>query len=329
MTNKFVPVLLLAVLPAMSLAQALNPGDEGGAATQVLLRAKSKEAAMPSANSIRIEVNGHPVPVAGLAPVQPGNTQVALLIDEGLSRSAGIQLRDLRRFATSLPPATELFVGYMSNGRVIPAVLFTTDHARAAKVIRVPNSLPGQSASPYFCLSDFVKNWPTDDGGHIDLTRALAPGTPLKARFVLMLTNGVDPYNGSVSLLNQNSPYVESAARDAQRAGVPVYSIYYSDAEMRSGAASFSGQSYLAQIAEETGGRSFNQGSINPVSLTPYLDEFREAVSDTYIATFPAGAESSTHDRLARLKVSTSVKGLKLSHPDAVMPGNLESTVQR
>ncbi len=42
-----------------------------------------------------------------------------------------------------------------------------------------------------------------------------------------MLTNGVDPYNGSDRISNQDSPYVAQSVTDAQRAGVSVSSIYY------------------------------------------------------------------------------------------------------
>ena len=80
----------------------------------------------------------------------------------------------------------ELLVGYMSNGRVAVEVPFTADHASAAAKIRLPLGMPGVSASPYFCLSDFVKRWPgtaSDDG-------VVIHG---KARFVIMITNGVDP----------------------------------------------------------------------------------------------------------------------------------------
>ena len=67
-----------------------------------------------------------------------------------------------------------------------------------------------------------------------------------KARFIMVLTNGVDPYNGSISVMNQDSPYVDTAIHDAQRAGVAVYAIYFGDAGIRGGAADNSGQDYLA-----------------------------------------------------------------------------------
>ncbi len=141
----------------------------------------------------------------------------------------------------------------------------------------------------------------------------------------MMITNGVDPYNGSVSITNQNSPYVLAAIADSQRAGVSVSSIYYSDRGLRGGNASFSGQSYLQQVADGTGGVSYYQGTINPVSLKPFLSQFQHSISETYIATFGADAAAGGRDHLVRLKVSTSVPKLKLRHPEAVRPGNRES----
>ena len=65
-----------------------------------------------------------------------------------------------------------------------------------------------------------------------------------------MITNGVDPYNGSTSVMNQDSPYVDAAVADAQRAGVAVYAIYFGDAGIRGASADNSGQNYLAQLTQ-------------------------------------------------------------------------------
>ena len=133
-----------------------------------------------------------------------------------------------------------------------------------------------------------------------------------------MITNGVDPYNGSTSITNQDSPYVNTAILDAQRAGVPVYSIYFTDAGFR-GRGTFSGQSYLSQVAENTGGISYYLGTGNPVSLAPFLNQFKGALAETYIATFPVEANKKT----VSLKIATSAPKTKLRGPDQVRPGTI------
>jgi hypothetical protein len=313
---------LLALALLTTTAATLHAQQEGPTSTQVLVALDSRAPVTPAPANLTVKVDNRATPLLNLAPVPPSGAQIAILIDDGLRRSISQQLNDLRTFVTSLPAPTEVFIGYMQNGRIVSASGadpgFTTDHAAAAAALRISVGLPGVSASPYFCLSDFVKNWPgaselqqsqqTRERGH-------------KARFVLMLTNGVDPYNGSTSIMNQDSPYVQAAQDDAQRAGVPVYSIYYPDSggAFRRGRGTFSGQSYLFQIANATGGMSFYQGDIPPVSLAPYLQQFQAAVANTYVATFDAPASKN----MARLKFSTNLPKVKVRAPDQVRSGNV------
>jgi hypothetical protein len=299
------PLVLLA--SALLTSAVLPAQQEGPVPTQTIVTVDSKTPQKLSAQTLKLKVNGHEAPVANVVPIPSNGTQVALLIDDGLRSSVGRQVGDLKNFITSLPPGTEIFVGYMQNGRVVSEQDFTTDHAAAAQNLRIPLGTPGASASPYFCLSDFIQKWPEDS----------ASGGGRKARFVMMLTNGVDPYNGSVSPTNQNSVYVDNAIRDAQRAGVPVYSIYYGDAGIRGGAASFSGQSYLAEVAEGTGGRAYFQGTGNPVSLTPFLNQFRNSIAESYVATFNASSRSN----LVGIRFSTGLPSTKVRAQQMVRPG--------
>ena len=134
-----------------------------------------------------------------------------------------------------------------------------------------------------------------------------------------MITNGVDPYNGRPGVLNQDSPYVATAVTDAQRAGVPVYSIYYTDAGFGPRRGSFSGQSYLSQVAQGTGGTTYYQGTGSPVSLEPFLKQFQTAIAETYVATFPVDANR----KLVSLKVSTDLPKTRINAPDQVRPGTI------
>jgi hypothetical protein len=284
--------------------------QEGPTTTQALIAIDSKVPVTPTPATISIKVDNRLTPIASLNRVVPSGAQVAILIDDGLRQSISREIPTLESFVQSLPPGTEIFIGYMQNGRVVAAQPFTTEYASAARAFRSPLGASGISASPYFCLSDFVKKWPSSPSDDASLP---AP----KARFVLMITSGVDPYNGSVSILNQNSPYVAAAATDAQRAGVPVYSIYYGAAGIRGGAASFSGQSYLQQVAQATGGRAYYLGTGNPVSLAPFLSQFKKAMAETYVATF----DTPSSKDLIRFKASTKLPGTKVRSADQIRSG--------
>jgi len=309
--------LLALTLFALTLP-ATHAQQESPTPTQALVSFDFKAPVTPTAKDVTVKVDNRATTLLNLAPVPPNGSQVALLIDDGLRSRIGSELSNLRAFITGLPQGTEVFVGYMQNGRVVSGsdnAGFTTDLAAAAQGLRLSQGLPGASASPYFCLSDFVKNWPPSAEGQPN--RQSQPTH--KARIVLMITNGVDPYNGSTSILNQDSPYVAAAATDAQRAGVPVYSIYYSDAGFRRGRSSFSGQSYLSQVAQATGGTTYYQGTGSPVSLAPFLKQFQSAVAETYVATFPVDGNK----KMVNLKLSTTLPKTKVNAPQQVRPGTV------
>jgi hypothetical protein len=298
---------------------AARAQQEGATPTQALVSIDSKNSVTPTAKDITVKVDNRATPLLNLASVPPNGAQVALLIDDGLRTRIGSELDNLKNFLVGLPQGTEVFVGYMQNGRVVSGSDnpgFTTDRAAAAAGLRLSMGIRGASASPYFCLSDFVKNWPA--GAEAQSTSQSRPFTH-KARIVLMITNGVDPYNGSTSITNQDSPYVATAVTDAQRAGVPVYSIYYSDAGFRGGRGSFSGQSYLQQVAQGTGGTSYYLGTGSPVSLAPFLKQFHDAIAETYVATFPVDGNK----KMVGLKLSTSLPKTKLNAPNQVRPGTI------
>ena len=291
-------------------AGVLSAQVEGPARTDALVNVSAKGDQIPAISDVRLKVDGKEEKLTGWSPVAASGAQVAILIDEGLRQSIGTELNSFSAFVKELPEGTQIAVGYMRNGTVFMAQNFTADREAAAGSFRLPLGSPGISASPYFCLSEFVKHWPTD---------ASRPG----ARFVLMITNGVDPYNGSTSIQNQNSPYVESAIRDAQRAGVAVSSIYYGDAGFRGGRSSLSGQSYLSQVAEETGGQVYFQGLGNPVSIAPFLGQFRKMLSETYVASFMAQGSST---KLIKVQAETSLHHVKVKSAPYVRAGNLEAS---
>jgi len=281
---------------------------EGPVTTTALINVDSKHEVALDPSMLTLSVDGHATPVTGIRPVHPSSAQVAILIDDGLRGSFGTQLKDLKDFITNLPTGMQVLVGYMRNGvvNVDGPYGFTTDHVAAADKVRLPISAPGISASPYFCLSEFVKHWPSNQPG---------------PRFVMMLTNGVDPYNGSTSVLNQDSPYVQTAQEDAQRNGVAVYSIPYSDAGFRGGRGSYSGQNYLSQVAEATGAEMFNYGMGNPVSLTPFLNQFQKSITESYTISFMANAKAGKRQNLSRIKLKTNQPDVKIHAPDGVQPG--------
>jgi len=302
--RKGISVVLLALSATVA---ARAQVQEGPAETTALISVDAKGANPPvNASTLKLQVNGHDTAIDTVNQVRPQGLEVAILIDDGARRSLSLQLKDIETMIHELPDGAKVMVGYMQNGTVRSSHGFTTNHELVAGDLRLPLSTPGISASPYFCLSDFVKHWPSQE-------RA--------ARVVLMITNGVDLYNGSTSITNQNSPYVQNAQEDAQRAGVAVYPLFYGDAGIGGLRSNFSGSSYLQQVADATGGESLYNGTITPVNLKPFLDLFLKRLSESYVIGFQTSATRSKHDTLTRIKVRSTVPGVKVRAPDNVHAG--------
>ena len=300
---RFAPVVLLcAALSGSVVAQR----EEGPVTTRVIVRAEmKKDAATPMLRTSDVTVNvaGRDVPVVNVTPAIASATlsgqgssqplEVAVLLDDGLRTNFDTNLGELSDFVrTMASPSTSVGVGYMRNGTVYFGKGFSNDPDVVAKSVRIPLSAGGVSTSPYFCLQDLLKHWPTGTG---------AP------RVVIMITNGIDYYNGSVSPLNQDSPYVDETIRLAQRANVPIYSIYFGGRAINGLYSSASGQNYLGRLAKETGGDTYNQGQLTPPSIGPFLRDFQQALARSYEVSFQDSGRN-----LQRLKVSTGVQGVKL-----------------
>ena len=64
--------------------------------------------------------------------------ELAILIDDSLDSSIAGQFGDLKAFIMAQPKTTSIAVAYARNGTAMLAQDFTTDHARAAKALRLP-----------------------------------------------------------------------------------------------------------------------------------------------------------------------------------------------
>ena len=201
--------------------------------------------------------------------------ELFLLLDDASSSSLGVQLGDVRHFIEAQPATTSIGVGYMRNGTVETVQGLTTDHAHAAKSLRLPLSSGGAGGSPYLSLSDLIKHWP-DNGSRRE------PGSAAR-REVVMVTSGVDPLGG----MGPMNPYLDSAIEDAQRNEIVVYAIY-TPPTGHSGHSFWRlnwAQNYLAKLAEETGGEDYMLGFGPAVSFAPYLEEISARLGHQYLVT--------------------------------------------
>jgi hypothetical protein len=219
---------------------------------------------------------------------------MVILIDDGARQSLGVQLPDIAKFIQALPPDAKVAVAYMENGRAVFGGPLSTDRAAAARELHLPMpGTPGESASPYFCLSDLAKHWPSNDAH--------------ARREVVAVTDGVDYYN---MRYDPQDPYVQAAIQDSVRAHLIVFAIYWRSSGFidRTNYGSFTGQSLMAEVTDATGGNSYWIGNGDPVSLQPYLADINRRLDNQYELRFMTPIGGKPQMANLKLKVAAQAK---------------------
>ena len=290
----------ILLLGATAWAQTKGPGQ--GMATVTVI-SKQADAAAPAVteNDLNLRVDGRPAHITGWRHAS-GPLEVVLLIDNGARTSLGQQMNDIRGFVRELPQDAAIGIAYMQNGQAQFTGPMTTNKEMALKELRLPVGTPGSSASPYFCLSDLAKHWPSREQD--------------ARREVIMITNGVDNYEPRY---DPNDPYVQAAIRDSLQAGLVVNSIYWTNSGWfgHTAYAANTGQNLLIQVAQATGGKLYWQGLGNPVSFQPYFKELLKRFDEQYQLSFTAQMQERK-PYVANMKLKVRTPGVKVDAPNRI-----------
>ena len=306
MSNKFKSLTAL-VAGLLAVAPFALPQTEGQGQGQTVVTVLPKKNDAPATNvsqqNVQIEVNGKQSQITNWLPLRGShaNVELVLLIDDGARTSLGSEFDDIREFVQSLPPNVKISLAYMANGRSVFAGPLTANHATALQQLHLPAAAPGYSASPYFCLSDLAKRWPSNDRS--------------ARREVIMITDGVDYYHLQY---DPEDPYVQTAIQDSVRANLVVYSIYWRNVGPvdRSWYENNAGQNLLLEVADATGGNSYWIGFGNPVSLQPYFDDFSRRLNNQYELGFTVPLRGKA--QVENLKLKVTAPDVKVTAPKEV-----------
>lgn len=294
--------MLLAGVPGF--ASSENQQGQGQAIVTVL-PAKNAPAATVSTQNLSVKVNGKESNITRLQQLGP-NTPVELvvLIDSAARASLGTQLSEISHFIQSLPANVSVGVAYMENGRAVFGGPLSTDRAAVAHELHITGGMAGISASPYFCLSDLAKNWPSNN------TQA--------RREVVMISDGIDYYDGA-RRYDPEDPYVQAAIEDSVRARLIVYSIYWrNDGRVDRGMmAADTGQNLLITVTSATGGNTYWEGFGNPVNVQPYLEDITRRLNNQYEVSFMTPSNGKPQVENFRVKVNAA--GAKIDAPEQVL----------
>jgi len=291
-------LIALAALSCSATLKAETSTPAGAGKSTITVTAIGKKDTPPppfSKDDIQLSVNKERKQIAGWEKAD--SLGLAILIDDSLDSTVAGQWNDLRDFIMAQSPNTAVAVAYAANSSAVIAQDFTTDHALAAKALRIPRGQLGIGSSPYLAVIDWLKRWP-DTG-----TR----------RSLLLISSGIDSFRGAWGPFY---PDLDTVISRAQRENVNLWSIYSPSVGHRSRSFALTnlGQNNLSKMTDETGGETYYLGFSSPVSFKPYLEEIQMHLNNQYLLTF--AGDGGPKGKLARLQIKTEVPNVEFSHAD-------------
>lgn len=247
-----------------------------------------------------VKENGDEQQILSIRSIDDAPLSLAVLIQDDLSSGFNLHLNEIKKFITSLPRGSRVMVAYLRGGSTQVRQRFTTDLEAAAKSLRIVVS-SGSSAprSPFDGVDDVLDRF---------------DALPAGRRAVLLFSDGLDTSNGVANASPLNSLDLDKATLKAQRKSVAVFSIYSpsSSNPNENSTLTLYGQSSLAKLSDETGGRAFYQGSITPINLEPFFKDLSILLIRQFLLTY-----LSTHMKKGyyKVEVRSTNPEVKVEHP--------------
>lgn len=228
-----------------------------------------------------------------------GDLHLAILIDDGVN--IGPRLDELRKFVQTQPNSASVGVFYASNGTTLTAAPFSTNHEAVAGKVRITFGPGSASTSVYLSLIDVMKKMQAMGG----------------RREILLISDGHDPLRGDLQ-----DPDVDRVISSAQKAGIVIHALYSNVGRRHNSFGVTLAQGNLIKVVNGSGGQSFFEGLVTPVSYTPFLNQLDMVLHNQYFLTFTAPRSSKTKGDFRSLKVTTEQRDVAITAPSQVfVPG--------
>ena len=303
----FLACLALLLLSGIALAQPTEPKQRVRTVTipiSIFTKQELKEKQAEEyvqADRLSVKEDNDEQEILSIKSVSDSPLSIAVLIQEDLSSNFNLQIRDIKQFIRGLPKGTRVMVAYLRGGSPDIRQKFTDDLEKVADSLRIVTSSQAMAPrSPYDGVSSIL--------GRFD-------AMPSGRRAVLLFSDGLDTSGGLNLASITQSIDLDQAILKAQKKSVAVYSFYGPTelTENPSGSILVLGaQGALAKLSDETGGRSFYQGSIAPVSYLPFFKELVLSLNRQFALTY-----LSTHMNKGyhKVKVMSTNPEVKIEHP--------------
>ncbi|QYO65540.1 hypothetical protein [Leptolyngbya sp. 7M] len=252
------------------------------------------------ADRLTVRENREEQTILSIRSISDAPLSLAIVIQDGLTPSANLQLGELRKFIRELPDGTRVMIAYLRANSPEIRQKFTTDRERASRMLRIVSSSPSAAPSnPYDGLVDIYKRF---------------DALPAGRRAVLLVADGLDMSNGLRDASATQSIYLDRAIADAQRRNIAIFSFYNPTliTEAAGSTASLVGQGSLLRLSDETGGRAFFQGMAAPISFEPFFKELRVLLTRQFLLSY---LSTNMKKGYYKVEVTSSNPEVKIEHP--------------
>ncbi len=238
--------------------------------------------------------------ILSIRNVEDAPLSLAILIQDDLSSSFNLQIKDLKAFIRGLPKGSRVMVAYLRSGSMQIRQKFTDDLELAAKSLRiVASSSSVAPLNPFESVVDALNRF---------------DALPAGRRAILLVSDGLDVTQGLSNSTPGQSLDLERAITRAQRRSVAVFSFYTPGSFTEGGDSRLvlNGQGSLARLSDETGGRAFFQGSMAPISYLPFFRDLTLLLNRQFLLSY-----LSTHMKRGyhRVEVLSTNPVVKIEHP--------------
>jgi VWFA-related protein len=223
---------------------------------------------------------------------------MAVLIQDDLVSSIGLEIRPLRDFINRLPRGSRVLVGYLRSGSLQVRQKFTTDLEKAGEALRPPVGFASAAPyNPYVEVIEAIRRFDSQPSGR---------------RAILLVSDGLDLSHGTDSSSAGQSIDLQRAITEAQRRSIAVYAFYAPTVGGRDPILAANAQGSLLKLADETGGRAFFQGTGAPVSFDPFIKELTTSLDKQIALTY---LSTHTEKGFHRIQVRSLSAGVQIDHP--------------
>jgi VWFA-related protein len=252
------------------------------------------------AERLTVTEDGQDQEILSIRSVGESPLSIAVVIQEDLTSSFNLQLKDIQAFIRGLPKGTRVLTAYSRSGSPQIRQRFTDDLELAAKSLRIVSGSPSQAPrSPFDAIDDLL--------GRFD-------AVPAGRRAILFFSDGLDSSEGLNLASISQSAELERAILKAQRKSVAVYSFYSPTAftESTGSRLAFAAQGALVKLSDQTGGRAYFNGILAPISYLPFFKDLVLALNRQFALTY-----LSTHMNKGyhRVVVQSTNPEIRIEHP--------------